>query len=56
MKFISKFKLEIPLTWQGCVAPACGILLGLGLLFPVVNPETELISSNFYRDDPWRKS
>jgi hypothetical protein len=35
MKFISKFKLEIPLAWQGCVAPARGILLGLDLLFPV---------------------
>jgi hypothetical protein len=44
MKFVSKFKLEIPLTCQGCVAPACGILLGLGLLFPVVNPETEFLA------------
>ncbi len=33
MKFVSKFKLEIPLACQGCVAPARGILLGLGLLF-----------------------
>jgi hypothetical protein len=29
------FKLELPLAWQGCVAPGRGILLGLGLLFPV---------------------
>jgi hypothetical protein len=35
MKFVSKFKLEIPLACQGCVAPARGILLGLDLLFPV---------------------
>jgi hypothetical protein len=35
MKFISKFQLELPLAWQGCVAPGRGILLGLGLLFPV---------------------
>jgi hypothetical protein len=56
MKFVSKFKLEIPLAGQGCVALACGILLGLGLLFPVVNPKTELISGNFRRDDPCRKS
>jgi hypothetical protein len=56
MKFVSKFKLEIPLACQGCVAPGCDILLGLGLLFPVVNPETELISGNFHHDDPCRKS
>jgi hypothetical protein len=35
MKFVSNFKLEIPLACQGCVAPARGILLGLDLLFPV---------------------
>jgi hypothetical protein len=35
MKFVSKFKLEIPLAYRGGVAPAHGILLGLGLLFPV---------------------
>jgi hypothetical protein len=35
MKFVSKFKLEIPLACQGYVAPARGILLGLGLLLPV---------------------
>jgi hypothetical protein len=35
MKFISKFQLELPLAWQGYVAPGRGILLGLGLLFPV---------------------
>jgi hypothetical protein len=35
MKFVSKFKLEITLACQGCVAPARDILLGLGLLFPV---------------------
>jgi hypothetical protein len=33
MKFVSKFKLELPLAWQGCVALGHGILLGLGLLF-----------------------
>jgi hypothetical protein len=41
MKFVSKFKLEIPLAWQGCVAPGHDILLGLSLLF---------------RDNPCRKS
>jgi hypothetical protein len=35
MKFVSKFKLEIPLVWQGCVAPGYDILLVLSLLFPV---------------------
>jgi hypothetical protein len=35
MKFVSKFKLELPLAWQALVAPGCGILLGLGLLFLV---------------------
>jgi hypothetical protein len=35
MKFVSKFKLELLLAWQGCVAPGHDILLGLGLLFPV---------------------
>jgi hypothetical protein len=35
MKFVSKFKLEIPLAWQGCVAPGHDILLGLGLLFSI---------------------
>jgi hypothetical protein len=34
MKFVSKFKLELPLAWQALVAPGHGILLGLGLLFP----------------------
>jgi hypothetical protein len=33
MNFVSKFKLELPLAWQGCVALGRGILLGLGLLF-----------------------
>jgi hypothetical protein len=33
MKFVSKFKLELPLAWKGCVAPSRGILLGLDLLF-----------------------
>jgi hypothetical protein len=56
MKFVSKFKLEIPLACQGCVAPARGILLGLGLLFPVVNPEIELFSGNSRRDNIYRKS
>jgi hypothetical protein len=35
MIFVSKFQLELPLAWQGCVAPGRGILLGLGLLFSV---------------------
>jgi hypothetical protein len=56
MKIVSKFQLELPLAWQGCVAPGCDILLGLGLLFPLVNPETYLISGNFRRDDPCHKS
>ncbi len=56
MKFVSKFKLEIPLACQGCVASARGILLGLGLLFPAINPETELISGNSRRDNLYRKS
>jgi hypothetical protein len=56
MKFVSNFKLEIPLACQGCVAHACGILFGLGLLFPVVNPETELFSDNSRRDNLCRKS
>jgi hypothetical protein len=34
MKFVSKFKLELPLPWQPLVAPGHSILLGLGLLFP----------------------
>ncbi len=34
MKFVSKFKLELPLAWKALVAPDRGILLGLGLLFP----------------------
>jgi hypothetical protein len=33
MKFVSKINLELPLAWQGCVAPGRGILLELGLLF-----------------------
>jgi hypothetical protein len=56
MKFVSNFKLEIPLACQGCVAPACGILLGLDLLFPVINPETELFSGNSCCDNLCRKS
>jgi hypothetical protein len=56
MKFVSNFKLEIPLACQGCVAPTCGILLGLGVLFPVINPETELFSGNSRRDNLSRKS
>jgi hypothetical protein len=35
MRFVYKFKLEIPLAWQGCVALGHDILLELGLLFPV---------------------
>jgi hypothetical protein len=33
MKFVSKFKLELPLAWQALVAPAHGILLGLMSFF-----------------------
>jgi hypothetical protein len=44
MKFVSKFQLELPLAWQGCVAPGCDILLGLRLLFfPLDNLETLII-------------
>jgi hypothetical protein len=35
MKFVSKFQLGLPLAWRSCVAPGRGILLELGLLFPV---------------------
>jgi hypothetical protein len=56
MKFVSNFIVEIPLACQGCVDPACGILLGLGLLFPVINPETELFSGNSRRDNLCSKS
>jgi hypothetical protein len=35
MRFVSKFKLEIPLAWQGCAPPGHDILLGLGLMYPV---------------------
>jgi hypothetical protein len=34
MNFFSKFKLELPLAWQGLVDLGRGILLELGLLFP----------------------
>jgi hypothetical protein len=34
MKFVSKFKLELPLAWKCLVALGHGILLELGL-FPV---------------------
>jgi hypothetical protein len=33
MKFISKFKLELPLSWQALVAPGHDILLRLMPLF-----------------------
>jgi hypothetical protein len=56
MKFVSKFKLEIPLAFLGCVAPAHGILLGLAFCFPLVNPETGLFSGNSRRDNLCRKS
>jgi hypothetical protein len=56
MKFVSKFKLETPLAWQDCVAPGHDFLLWLGLLFPVVNPEAELISGNSRRDNLCCKS
>jgi hypothetical protein len=36
MKFVSKFRFELPLAWQAFVAPGHGILLGLDLLFPYV--------------------
>jgi hypothetical protein len=35
MKFVSKFKLELPLAWQCLVAFGHGFLLELGLLFSV---------------------
>jgi hypothetical protein len=35
MKSVSKFKLELPLASQGLVALGHGILLELGLLFPI---------------------
>jgi hypothetical protein len=35
MKFVSKFKLELPLAWQALVAPGHGILLGLMPSFSV---------------------
>jgi hypothetical protein len=56
MKFVSKFKLETPLAWQGCVAPDYDFLLGLDLLFPMVNLETKLFNSNSRRDNLCRKS
>ena len=56
MKFVSKSKLEIPLAYRGCVAPARGILLGLGLLFPLVNLETRLFSGNSRRGNLCHKS
>jgi hypothetical protein len=41
MKIVSKFQLELPLAWQGFVAPDHDILLGLSLLFFCLdNPET----------------
>jgi hypothetical protein len=52
MKFVSTFQLQLPLAWQGCVAPGRDILLGLGLLFllglgllffPLDNLETLMI-------------
>jgi hypothetical protein len=55
MKFVYKFKLELPLAWQGLVALFHGILLELGPLFPVwIKLETYLFSGNFCRDDPCR--
>jgi hypothetical protein len=33
MKFVSKFKLELPIAWQGLVTIGHGILLELSLLF-----------------------
>jgi hypothetical protein len=33
MKFVSKFKLELHLSWQALVAPGHDILLGLMLSF-----------------------
>jgi hypothetical protein len=35
MKFVSKFKLLLPLAWPGLVPLGHDILLELGLLFPV---------------------
>jgi hypothetical protein len=35
MKFVTKFKLELPLAWQALIDPGHGILLGLMPYFPV---------------------
>jgi hypothetical protein len=41
MKFVSKFKLGLPLSWQILVAPDQGILLGL--LSPFLMDEVETL-------------
>jgi hypothetical protein len=43
MKFVSKFKLELPLVWQALVTPGHGILLGLMPLFLVDKVEALII-------------
>ncbi len=44
MKFVSNFKLEIPLACQGCVAPACDIFDRINpSIFPLDNLETLII-------------
>jgi hypothetical protein len=35
MKFVSKFKLELSLSWKALVAPSHDILLGLMPSFPL---------------------
>ncbi len=56
MKFVSKFRLEIPLACRGCVAPARGILLGLASCFPLISPEADFFSGFSRRNNHCRKS
>jgi hypothetical protein len=43
MKFVSKFKLELPLAWKGLVSLGHSILLELGLLFSRMDKNGDLI-------------
>jgi hypothetical protein len=43
MKFVSKFKLVLPLSWQTLIAPGHGILLGLLPLFLMDEVEALII-------------
>jgi hypothetical protein len=56
VKIVSKLKLEIPLAYRGCVAPARGILLGLASCFPLINPEADFFSGFSRHNNPCRKS